>query len=179
MVSGASCGGAPLDRSRAQCACAGVDRPGGAESEWVADFTYIPTGEGWLYLAVVLDLFSRRAVGWSMSPVMNAQFVPDALMMAMWRRGKSKQLLHHSDQRSQYTSEEFQRLPNRVLPAASIQHWATSARRSSSGSLQAKENVRRSGESPKRSSCRGNDAWLLEAAGSPAARCRRGAVGLL
>lgn len=78
--------------------------------KWVADFTYIPTGEGWLYLAVVLDLFSRRAVGWSMSPVMNAQFVLDALMMAVWRRGKPKELLHHSDQGSQYTSEEFQRL---------------------------------------------------------------------
>ncbi len=78
--------------------------------KWVADFTYIPTGEGWLYLAVVLDLFSRRVVGWSMSPVMNAQFVLDALMMAVWRRGKPKELLHHSDQGSQYTSEEFQRL---------------------------------------------------------------------
>ena len=78
--------------------------------KWVADFTYIPTGEGWLYLAVVLDLFSRRAVGWSMSPVMSAQFVLDALMMAVWRRGKPQELLHHSDQGSQYTSEEFQRL---------------------------------------------------------------------
>ena len=78
--------------------------------KWVADFTYIPTGEGWLYLAVVLDLFSRRAVGWSMSRVMSAQFVLDALMMAVWRRGKPVQLMHHSDQGSQYTSEEFQRL---------------------------------------------------------------------
>lgn len=57
--------------------------PAAPNQRWVADFTYIPTGEGWLYLAVVLDLFSRRAVGWSMSPVMNVQFVPDALMMAM------------------------------------------------------------------------------------------------
>lgn len=78
--------------------------------KWVADFTYISTGEGWLFLAVVLDLFSRRAVGWSMSPVMTAQFVLDALMMAVWRRGKPRQLLHHSDQGSQYTSDEFQRL---------------------------------------------------------------------
>jgi putative transposase len=52
--------------------------------KWVADFSYIPTGEGWLYLAVVLDLFSHRAVGWSMSRVMSAQFVLDALMMAVW-----------------------------------------------------------------------------------------------
>lgn len=59
----------------------------GPNRKWVADFTYIPTGEGWLYLAVDLDLFSRRAVGWSVSPVMNAQFVLDALMMAVWRYG--------------------------------------------------------------------------------------------
>jgi putative transposase len=78
--------------------------------KWAADFTYIPTGEGWLYLAVVLDLFSRRVVGWSMSAIMTAQFVLDALTMAVWRRGKPQQLLHHSDQGSQYTSEEFQRL---------------------------------------------------------------------
>lgn len=82
----------------------------GPNQKWVADFTYIRTGEGWLYLAVVLDLFSRRAVGWSMSAQMTAQFVLDALMMAVWRRGKPKALLHHSDQGSQYSSEEFQRL---------------------------------------------------------------------
>lgn len=82
----------------------------GPNQKWVADFTYIRTGEGWLYLAVVLDLFSRRVVGWSMSAQMTAQFVLDALMMAVWRRGKPKALLHHSDQGSQYSSEEFQRL---------------------------------------------------------------------
>jgi putative transposase len=82
----------------------------GPNQKWVADFTYIRTGEGWLYLAVVLDLFSRRAVGWSMSAQMTAQFVLDALMMAVWRRGKPKALMHHSDQGSQYSSEEFQRL---------------------------------------------------------------------
>jgi putative transposase len=77
---------------------------------WVADFTYIWTQEGWLYFAVVLDLFSRRIVGWSMSTQMTAQLVTDALMMALWRRGRPKELLHHSDQGSQYTSETFQRL---------------------------------------------------------------------
>jgi len=77
---------------------------------WIADFTYIWTAEGWLYLAAVIDLFSRRVVGWSMSPTMTAQLVIDALMMALWRRGKPSQLLHHSDQGSQYTSEDFQRL---------------------------------------------------------------------
>jgi putative transposase len=77
---------------------------------WVADFTYIWTDEGWLYFAVVMDLYSRRIVGWSMSSEMTAQLVTDALVMALWRRGKPQELLHHSDQGSQYTSEQFQRL---------------------------------------------------------------------
>ena len=64
---------------------------------WVADFTYIWTQEGWLYFAVVLDLFSRRVVGWSMNQEMTAQLVTDALVMAIWRRGKPDALLHHSD----------------------------------------------------------------------------------
>jgi putative transposase len=76
--------------------------------KWVADFTYIWTAEGWLYVAVVIDLFSRRVVGWSMSATMTAQLVADAMMMAIWRRGKPDALLHHSDQGSQYTSEQFQ-----------------------------------------------------------------------
>ena len=66
----------------------------------MADFTYVWTAEGWLYVAVVLDLYSRRAVGWSMSSSMTAQLVIDALMMALWRRGKPTQLMHHSDQGS-------------------------------------------------------------------------------
>ena len=78
--------------------------------KWVADFTYIWTAEGWLYVAVVIDLFSRRVVGWSMSATMVAQLVTDALVMAIWRRGKPKALLHHSDRGSQYSSEGFQRL---------------------------------------------------------------------
>ena len=77
---------------------------------WVADFTYIWTAEGWLFLAVVLDLYSRRVVGWSMKSQMTAELVTDALMMALWRRGPDKELLHHSDQGSQYTSDMFQRL---------------------------------------------------------------------
>jgi putative transposase len=79
-------------------------------TRWVADFTYVPTTEGWLYVAVVLDLYSRRVVGWSMSSTMDAQLVIDALLMAIWRRGAPHELLHHSDQGSQYTSEDFQRL---------------------------------------------------------------------
>jgi putative transposase len=78
--------------------------------KWTADFTYIWTAEGWLYVAVVMDLFSRCVVGWSMSASMTAQLVTDALLMALWRRGKPDALLHHSDQGSQYTSEQFQRL---------------------------------------------------------------------
>lgn len=82
----------------------------GPNQRWAADFTYVWSAEGWLYVAIVLDLFSRRVVGWSMSATMTAQLVIDALMMAVWRRGRPQALLHHSDQGSQYTSEDFQRL---------------------------------------------------------------------
>jgi putative transposase len=77
---------------------------------WIADFTYIWTAEGWLYVAAVIDLFSRRVVGWSMSATMTAELVADALVMAIWRRGKPDALIHHSDRGSQYTSDQFQRL---------------------------------------------------------------------
>src|SRR6185312_15073017 len=66
--------------------------------------------EGWLYVAAVVDLFSRRVVGWSMSAGMTAQLVTDALVMAIWRRGKPDALLHHSDRGRQYSSEQLQRL---------------------------------------------------------------------
>jgi putative transposase len=78
--------------------------------KWIADFTYVWTAEGWLYVAAVIDLFSRRVVGWSMNAQMTAQLVTDALVMAIWRRGKPDALLHHSDRGSQYTSEQFQKL---------------------------------------------------------------------
>lgn len=78
--------------------------------KWIADFTYIWTAEGWLYVAAVIDLFSRRVVGWAMSTTMTAQFVADTLVMAIWRRGRPEALLHHSDRDSQYVSEQFQRL---------------------------------------------------------------------
>ena len=90
-----------------------LDRQFQAEApnqKWVADFTYIWTAEGWLYAAVVIDLFSRRVVGWSMQASMTSHLVADALMMAVWRRGKPLAVLHHSDQGSQYTSEHFQEL---------------------------------------------------------------------
>lgn len=81
------------------------------DQKWVADFTYIWTSEGWLYFAAVLDLFSRRIVGWSMHATMTAELVTDALVTAVWRRGGvlAATLLHHSDQGSQYSSEAFQR----------------------------------------------------------------------
>jgi len=82
----------------------------GPNRKWVADFTYVWSAEGWLYVAAVLDLYSRKVIGWSMNAQMTAQLVIDALMMAIWRRGKPIELLHHSDQGSQYTSEDFQRL---------------------------------------------------------------------
>ncbi|WP_183658027.1 IS3 family transposase [Brucella daejeonensis] len=84
-----------------------ADRP---NQKWVADFTYLWTAEGWLYVAAVIDLFSRRVVGWSMNTSMTSQLVTDALIMAIWRRGEPDALLHHSDQGSQYTSEQFQSL---------------------------------------------------------------------
>jgi putative transposase len=84
-----------------------AERP---NQKWIADFTYIWTAEGWLYVSAVIDLFSRRVVGWSVSATMTAQLVADALLMAVWRRGKPTALLHHSDQGSQYSSEQFQRL---------------------------------------------------------------------
>jgi len=77
---------------------------------WVADITYIRTGEGWLYLAVVLDLFSRAVVGWSMSHRITRDLVLKALLMALWRRNPSSELLHHSDRGSQYVSDDFQAL---------------------------------------------------------------------
>ena len=76
----------------------------------MADFTYLWTAEGWLYVAAVMDLYSRRIVGWSMRSQMTTQLVADALMMAIWRRGKPDALLHHSDRGSQYTSDQFRRL---------------------------------------------------------------------
>jgi putative transposase len=73
---------------------------------WVADITYIPTWAGFLYLAVVLDAFSRRIVGWSMATTLHTQLVLDALDMALWQR-RATGVIHHSDQGAQYTSIGF------------------------------------------------------------------------
>lgn len=81
-----------------------------ANEAWVADITYIPTREGWLYLAVVLDLFSRRVVGWATSGTMTTDLVIDALQIAPGRRGAAPGLVHHSDRGSQYASNAYQLL---------------------------------------------------------------------
>ncbi len=75
---------------------------------WVTDIIYIRTHEGWLYLAVVIDLFSRLVVGWSMKSRITTDLVLDALLMALWRRNPKNKVLIHSDQGSQYTSHEWQ-----------------------------------------------------------------------
>jgi putative transposase len=88
---------------------------------WVTDITYIRTHEGWLYLAVVIDLYSRAVVGWSMKSTMATELVLDALMMAMWRRRPKTQVMIHSDQGSQFGSDEFNRWckDNRLVPSMS------------------------------------------------------------
>lgn len=84
-----------------------ADRP---NRRWAADITYLKTGEGWLYLAVVMDLYSKAIVGWSMSERITRELVIDALMMALWRRKPEAGLMHHSDRGSQYASGDFQTL---------------------------------------------------------------------
>ena len=75
---------------------------------WVTDITYIRTHEGWLYLAVVLDLFSRQVIGWSMRSRIDSELVLKALLMAVWRRNPSGPVIVHSDQGSQYSSHDWQ-----------------------------------------------------------------------
>ena len=90
--------------------------PAGPNEAWCADITYIPTQEGWLYLAVVEDLFSRMVVGWSMDQTMESRLVVDALEMAVRRRLPGEGLMAHSDRGSQYASDHYQR----VLASAGI-----------------------------------------------------------
>jgi putative transposase len=87
-----------------------------ANEVWVADITFIPTREGWLYLAAVEDLFSRMVVGWAMDATMESRLVVDALGMAVARRLPEAELMTHSDRGSQYASEHYQR----VLAGAGI-----------------------------------------------------------
>ena len=76
---------------------------------WVTDITYIRTWQGWLYLAVVVDLYARRVVGWSMKPSLSRELALDALLMAVWRRKPKNSVIVHSDQGSQYGSDDWWR----------------------------------------------------------------------
>ena len=78
------------------------------DKAWVSDTTFIGTREGWLYLAVILDLFSRQVIGWAMSTKNNTELVQDALTMAVWRRGEINDVIVHSDQGSTYASSRYQ-----------------------------------------------------------------------
>ena len=82
----------------------------GPNQKWVGDITYIDTAEGWLYLASIIDLYSRRVVGWSMDDQMETSLVKNALKMAVSNRRPGPELLHHTDRGSQYTSEAFRAL---------------------------------------------------------------------
>ena len=83
-----------------------MERP---DHAWVTDITYIRTWQGWLYLAVVIDLFARNVVGWSMKPTLAKELVVDALLMAVWRRKPKDTVIVHSDQGSQYGSGDWLR----------------------------------------------------------------------
>jgi putative transposase len=87
---------------------------------WAADITYVRTLEGWLYLAVIIDLFSRQIVGWSMDKRMKTQLALDALSMAYWRRKPSTGLIHHSDRGSQYACDEYRNRLNQYGMIASM-----------------------------------------------------------
>lgn len=91
-----------------------------ADQKWTTDITYVPTAEGWLYLSVVLDLYSRRIVGWAMSDSLHRQLVIDALHMALAARKPAPGLIHHSDRGSQYASHDYQALLTRAKMIGSM-----------------------------------------------------------
>lgn len=80
----------------------------GINKTWLSDITYVATADGWVYLAVVMDLYSRKIVGWSIQPTLQRQLVIDALNMAIRRRRPAPGLIHHSDQGNQYASQDYQ-----------------------------------------------------------------------
>ncbi len=85
----------------------------GPNEKWAGDITYLRTDEGWLYLAVVIDLWSRAVIGWSLSPRMTAQLACDALQMALWRRKRPEKVIVHTDRGGQYCSSDYQTLLKR------------------------------------------------------------------
>jgi transposase InsO family protein len=108
-------------------------------TKWVTDITYLPTAQGWLYLAVVLDLYSRLVVGWSMSVHCDEELAENALRMALARRCPSPGLLHHSDRGSQYTSRAYRQLVEQSGMIVSMSRkgncWDNAAMESFFGSL--------------------------------------------
>jgi len=106
---------------------------------YVSDITYIWTNEGWLYLAIVLDLYSRQIVGWSLSNRMSRKLIMDALRMAVWRRQPAPGLLFHSDRGSQYCSDDFQEMLKTYGMVSSMSRkgncWDNSVAESFFGSL--------------------------------------------
>ncbi|BAV33428.1 transposase [Sulfuricaulis limicola] len=98
-----------------------VDEP---NRVWAGDITYVWTREGWLYLAVVLDLYSRAVIGWAMGPRLTADLATQALTMALWRRKPAKGLLHHSDRGVQYASGDYQGLLGRAGMTCSMSRKA-------------------------------------------------------
>lgn len=92
------------------------------DTVWVTDITYIRTYEGWLYLAVVMDLFSRKIIGWSMRATLAKEIVLDALLMAVWRRSPVDEVIIHSDQGSQFSSDEWDRFcaEHNLVPSMSL-----------------------------------------------------------
>lgn len=114
-------------------------QPAMANQAWASDITYIWTQEGWMYLAVVIDLYSRKVVGWSMSSRMKASLVCDALTMAIWQRKPSAGLIVHSDRGSQYASWQYRRLLKKHALVGSMSRkgncWDNSVVESFFGSL--------------------------------------------
>jgi len=106
---------------------------------YVSDITYIWTNEGWMYLAVILDLFSRQVVGWSLDMRMSRKLIMDALRMAVWRRQPVPGLLFHSDRGSQYCSDDFQKMLKNYGMVSSMSRkgncWDNSVAESFFGSL--------------------------------------------
>ena len=94
-------------------------------TKWVVDITYIRTGEGWLYLCAVLDLYSGKVVGWSMAPVQDRHLVLKAVMMASWQRSDRSPVILHSDRGTQFTSAEYQQFPAPSLLACTESAFAT------------------------------------------------------
>jgi transposase InsO family protein len=131
----------PLDRVQRQF------QPAGPNQLWAADVTYIDTAEGWMYLAVVLDLFSRQVVGWALRPTLQTELVIAALHVALGRRRPPVGLIHHSDQGVQYASAEYQRLlaSSGILPSMSRRGdcWDNAVAESFFSSLKTELEVRR------------------------------------